>query len=266
MTSSPIDRLRFYDGRTAPIDQERLINFEIKSVIERYYHNRTMDAATVIDDIGPFHVDYTNIQHWSREIPDIDKRSARLFVLWAEDEKTKEVVLILRGTYILVPFKYGKEALREYYFHSKETPCYPMAVISSLRTIYADVLLLCDLLDRIKFEIGENWKNLRKNLIETLDKTELWERYVLSLDKIIYFSFLCPSIDRELIEALKRKSYRTTGVMQLLASPTPSYDEIVIQSHLEEAKRIIKKYKSRDLTSELLRFRNKELSADNNHK
>ncbi|MFW9995462.1 MAG: hypothetical protein ACFFD4_25725 [Candidatus Odinarchaeota archaeon] len=243
MDSSESNQLRFYDGRSNPIDQERLIKFEISSVIERYYHSRNIDATIVIDDLGPIHIDYSNIQGWSEEIPDVDKKSARLFTLWAEHKKTKEIILIVRGFYILVPFKFGEEELKEYHSHHKDTPCYPMAIISSFRTIITDVETLCEVVDKVKDEITANWQKTRKQVIDTLAGTDLWERYVLSFDQIIYFSFLCPSIDRELIEALRRKNYRTTGVMQILASPTPTYDEIMVKSHIEEARKIIKEYK-----------------------
>ena len=233
-------RLRFYDGRVDSIDKERLLKFEISSIINRFYPNRKVEAAEVINEIGPIHIDFTNIQHWSKEIPDIDERSTRLFTLWAEDEQTKDVVLILRGYYVLVPLRFGEDALRGYYYSPEDTPCYPMVVISSFRTIYDTVSDMFEVIDRVKEEIELNWSKLRQNLIDTLEKTKLWKRFVLSFDKIIYFSFMCPSIDRELLEALKRKGFRTTGIMQLLASPTTSYDEVLVKSHLKEAKKIVK--------------------------
>ncbi|MHA2334893.1 MAG: hypothetical protein ACXAEU_22890 [Candidatus Hodarchaeales archaeon] len=238
-----MNKLRFYDGRTHPIDQERLIEFDVKSVSDRYYSSRVIDAAKVIDDMGPFHLDYTNVQFVSSDLPDIDKRSARLFTLWAEDEESKEVVILLRGFYILVPFKFGEEALKEYH-HLKDTSCYPMAVISSIRTVFKDLVTLTEVLDRVKEEIVLNWQKTRQQVIDTLDRSELWERYVLSFDEIIYFSFLCPSIDRELIEALKRNDYRTTGIMQILASPTLSYDHLKVKLHLNEAMKMIKEKKT----------------------
>lgn len=234
-----IDQLRFYDGRLRPIDSQRLMQFELDSIVDKYYLNREIDAAGVIDDIGPIHIDFTNIQRWSKEIPDIDPRSARLFTLWAEFPKTNQVAVILRGFYTLIPFKFGEEALKKYYYEH-DTPCYPMAIISSFRTIFDEKDLICDLLDRVKSELGIDWKKRRQQVIKSLPhKSELWKRYVLAFDKIIYYSFLCPSIDRTLIEALKRKNFRITGVMQLLASPTPSYNEVMIRSHLSEAKKLL---------------------------
>ena len=240
MSSSSINRLRFYDGRVHSIDKERLLKFEISSIINRFYTDRKVEAAEVINEIGPIHIDFTNIQHWSKEIPDVDERSTRLFTLWAQDEQTKDIVLILRGFFVLVPFRFEENALRGYYYSSEDTPCYPMVVISSFRTIYHTVSEIIAVLDRVKEEIELNWCKLRQKLIDTLEKTDLWKRYVLSFDKIIYFSFMCPSIDRELIEALKRKGFRTTGIMQLLASPTTSYDQALVKTHLKEAKKIVK--------------------------
>lgn len=244
MNSTVIEHLRFYDGREKPIEKDQLIKFEIKSVIDRFYSTRNIDATTVVEDIGPTHIDYTNIQHWSTDIPDIDNRSVRLFTLWAEDEENKEVVLILRGFYVLVPFKFAKEALEEYYYYDKDTPCYPLVVVSAFRTIYTDIAILSDLIERVKLEIEFNWQKVRQKAIDTINKeSDLWERYVISLNKIIHVSFLIPSIDRELITAFKQKNFQTTGVMQILTSPTPSYTEIMAKSHLTEAKKLIKKYK-----------------------
>ena len=242
MSSININRLRFYDGRDYPIDKERILKFEVRSIINRFYPNRRVEAADVIDEIGPIHIDFTNIQHWSKEIPDIDERSTRLFTLWAEDEGTNDVVLILRGFYVLVPLQFEEDALREYYYHPADTPCFPMVVISAFRTIYTTTEEISEILERVKEEIEINWRMLRQKFIDSLDKTDLWKRFVLSFDKIIYFSFVCPTIDRELINALKLKGFRTTGLMQLLASPTISYDKVQIDTHLKEAKKIVEHY------------------------
>jgi hypothetical protein len=237
-----IPRLEFYDGRTHAIEKERLIKFEIRSVLDRFYGDRSLHAAKVLDDIGPVHVDYTNIQEFHAEIPDVDTRSARLFTLWAEEIDSKDIALVLRGFFILVPFDYSKESLKYYYYH--EAPSYPMALITAFRTIYEEVDILSNVIDQVKGALLSHWQALRKILIDSLEKTKLWERYVYSLDQLIYYSFLIPSVDRELISALKRKHHRTTGIMQIMASQTPSYDQIQIKNHLEEAKKIIEKHRS----------------------
>ena len=238
MSIEKIKNLQFYDGRQNPIQRERLIKFEMKSVIDRYYQTKSVDAATVIADLGPIHLDFTNIQSWANDIPDIDPKSARLFTLWAEDIESKEIVVIIRGFYILVPFGFSQDEL-EIYHDDKNAPCYPIAIISAFRIIYSNIELLIELVDRIKKELTLNWKQVRKNVINSIEKTKIWERYVYSLEEIIYFSIVCPSIDRELITALNQKGFRRTNVLQIMVSPEEKYDQIFLQSHLEEAKEII---------------------------
>ncbi|MHA2155577.1 MAG: hypothetical protein ACXABU_09600 [Candidatus Hodarchaeales archaeon] len=244
MTSEMIENLQFHDGRKTPISKERLVRFDIRSVVDRYYQTQTLDASAVISDLGPVHIDFTNIQDWAKEIPDIDKRSARVFILWADDPETKEVVVLLRGFFILVPFQFGIEQLKEYHFQH-DTPCQPMAIISSFRTISDDVEVLVELVERVETEINKHWRETRERLIDTLEKTFLWERYVYSLETVSYIPYLCPSFDRELLAALKQKKFSSTGVLQIMASPTASYNQISIQSHLEEAKGIIKSYQNK---------------------
>lgn len=242
--SLPMDELKFYDGRIHSIDRNRLFKFDMRSIIDRYYSGQNIDSATIFEDIGPVAIDYSNVQHWSNEIPDLNSKGARVFTLWAEGEKTKEVIVILRGFYILIPFKLGEQTVKEYYIGGETGPYYPVAVISSFRTIYSNELQLNKLVDRVKEEIQLNWQKIRQELLERLDKTELWKRYVLSFEQIIHYSFLVPGIDRELIEALRRQNYRTTGVFQLLSSPTTSYDQAMINSHLKEAKIIMENSES----------------------
>jgi hypothetical protein len=242
MNSEKLRKLQFYDGRKAPIDKERLARFDVRSVIDRYYQRMTMEASKLISELGSIHIDYTNIQHWSEEIPDIDERSARLFTLWAEDIDTKEVLVILRGYYILVPFQFGTKELEEYHF-DQTLACYPMAVISSFRTIFKDVDIITELLDKVKVELGKNWKTIRKKMIDTLEKTALWERYVYALDEITFISFICPTFDRELVTALKNSDFRTTGILQIMASPTSTYDQMSVQTHLNDAKKLIQSHK-----------------------
>ncbi len=244
MVSSLINQLRFYDGRINHIDQERLFNFEMKATIERYYSKRSIrDATQRLEDLGPFVVDFTNIMPWTKEIPDVDRRSARLFTIWAEDGATTEVILIVRGFYLLLPVYTSTPSLREYYFYQENVIYYPMVVISSFRTVFKDEVVLSELIDRAKDEIELNWKKVKENVIKNVDSsTDLWKRYLSSFDQIVHFSFLSPSIDRELIEALRMKNYRTTGVMQVLASPTPSFDQAMIESYSKKAKKLMEKY------------------------
>ncbi|MFX0211281.1 MAG: hypothetical protein ACFFDT_35195 [Candidatus Hodarchaeota archaeon] len=240
MSSYSIEQLKFYDGRKYFIDEKRLTKFEINAFIDRYYSGRDMEVGAMAEDLGSLAIFFTNVQPWVKEIPDIDDRSARIFTLWAEDKNTKEIMVIFRGFFMLAPFKMGKKSLQDYYYFSETVPYYPIAVISQFSTVFSDRQHLMDLLDRIEEEIQKNWSGLRQRVIETLEKTDLWKRYVLSFEKIIHFSFMCSSFDRELVEALRKRSYRMTGVLHVLASPTPSYDQAMITSHIEEASKRIK--------------------------
>ncbi len=155
--------------------------------------------------------------------------------------------MIVRGFYVPIPLSTGKKHIRELYFYQEDVVYYPMVVISSFRTVFKDEVLLSELIDRAKDEIELNWKKVKENVIKTVDSsTDLWKRYLSCFDHIVHFSFLCPSIDRELIEALRRKNYRTTGVMQLLASPTPSYDQAMIESHLKTTKKLMEEYTKKE--------------------
>lgn len=215
----------------------------MKSILERYYSGNEAEAVSLIEELGSFMVDYTNVLYWSKDIPDIDLKSARLFTFWAEDKKTKEIIVLCRGHIILQPFVYGRTQLQEYYFCEENVPYYPTAIFSSFRTTIQEKEQLDDLLDQVCKEVDKNWREIRDRAIETLDKSnDLWKRFVLSFDHIIHYSFVCPSIDRDLVSALKRKDFRISGVMEILSSPAPSYDQVTIESHLLQRKRIIEEY------------------------
>ena len=239
MNSEKIEQLRFYNGLVNSIDKTRMTLFEQRSITDRFYSGGDVNTETVIEELGPTSIHYSNVQPWAKEIPDIDKRSARTFSIWAEDQKSKEVVVSVRGFYILIPLQWGKETIQEYYSFSEHVPYYPVAVVSSFLTIINDKEELNDLIERVKEEIQQNWQNLRQRIIETLNKTDLWKRYVLSFENIIHFSFLCSAFDRELVNALRTNDYRITGALQMLASPTYSYDKAMVVSHLNKAKEII---------------------------
>ncbi len=241
MSHFDIDQLRFYNGLTHFIDKIRMTKFEERSLTNRFYSGQDVNTETVVEELGPTVLHYSNVQPWAEEIPDIDRRSARIFTIWAEDKRTNEIVVMIKGLYILIPLQWGKKTIQEYYSFSKNVPYYPMAVISSFLTIINEEHQLNDLIECVKEEIQKNWQNLRQRTIKTLKKTDLWKRYVLSFEKIIHFSFLCSAFDRELVRALRKNDYRITGTLQMLASPTPSYDEAMIASHLNGAKEILEK-------------------------
>lgn len=217
-----------------------MIIFEQKSMIERYFESREFETSTLIEIFGPWAIDFTNLHGWSKEIPDIDPRSARLFSIWAEDASTNEIVGVASGFFLLVPFTFSLTQVREYYSPKENVPYYPMAIMHTMRTTIKEERQLVLFLDRLREGISLNWEECRKNVINHLPKkSELWKRYVLSFENIIHFTFLCPSIDREIIDALTRSNYRISGVMQLLASPAPSYDHITIEHHLRAAQKIL---------------------------
>jgi hypothetical protein len=69
LNSSIINQLRFYDGRNYSIDQKRLADFEMRAIINRYYHGEDIDVSTLIEDLGPINLDFTNIHPWAEKIP-----------------------------------------------------------------------------------------------------------------------------------------------------------------------------------------------------
>lgn len=235
-----VNTLDFYDGRTNAIDKKRIIKFEIEAVMDRYYSGENITASKLIEDLGSLQLDFTNVLPWAEDIPDIDKRSARLFTLWAEDQSSQDIVLILRGFYVLLPFEWRKDTLEDYYDFSQENLYYPMAVLSNFRTVFEDKNALSRLIYRVQEEIELNWQRLRNKTINRLEKgSDLWKRYLLCFQQIIHYSVACTSMDRELIEAFRNQGFRTMSVIQVMASPTASFDQAMVKSHLREVKEII---------------------------
>ncbi|UCG04123.1 MAG: hypothetical protein JSW11_09070 [Candidatus Heimdallarchaeota archaeon] len=230
-----------HDGREEPVELERMIVFE-KNAYERFYEpSREYNTTRQIEKLGPVLIDFTNIHSWAKDIPDIDPRSARLFSVWFEEAKTHEIIGIAHGFFLLLPFILSSATPHEYHSFQRNVPYYPIAIIYSVRTTIRNERYLDLFLDRLREGISSNWKKTRTNVINRLPKgSDLWKRYVLSFENIIHFTFLCPSIDREIIDALERNDYRITSVLQLLASPTPSHDEATITHHLHTAREILK--------------------------
>ncbi|MFX0212433.1 MAG: hypothetical protein ACFFDT_41045, partial [Candidatus Hodarchaeota archaeon] len=104
------------------------------------------------------------------------------------------------------------------------------------------------LLEQMRKGISSNWKEVRKKTIKRLSKgSDLWKRYVFSFEEVIHFTFLCPSIDREMIDTLQRNNYRISGVMQLLSSSAPSYDEATIKHHLLSSQKMLKEVEKKKI-------------------
>ncbi len=244
MTVRKIDQglnVIIHNGRKNALEVDRLNEFDLKSVSEKFFPTRDIDSSSLFEQFGDWGVDFTNVHGWAEEIPDIDPRSARLFTIWAEEKTTGDVLGLVRGFFILMPFTLSPTTIREYYSFQEDMIYYPMAIVSSLRTMITEEHKLDFLLDQMRKGISSNWKKVRKNTIEHLSQgSDLWKRYVFSFEDVIHFTFLCPSIDREMIDTLQRNDYRISGVMQLLSSPSPSYDKATIKHHLRSSQKILK--------------------------
>jgi hypothetical protein len=144
-----------HDGRELPIDLERMTKFDQISMIQRYFGNREVDTSKIIEMLGPWVVDFTNLHAWSKDIPDIDSRSARLFSIWVEDADTREIIGVANGFILLVPFTFSTTHVRDYYSVKDELPYYPMAIIHTMRTIIKHEEQLDLFLDRLREGISE---------------------------------------------------------------------------------------------------------------
>ena len=235
--------IKIHNGRKNTIGVEKITEFDQESIFGRFYRSRSFDTVNIFEQLGDWSVDFTNVHDWAKEIPDIDPRSARVFTFWAENLQTGKIVAIVRGFYIIMPFTLDKTSIYDYYALSDDTPYYPMAIISSIRTPITDEKQIDELLDRLRKAISLNWEEVRKFTIKKLPKdSKLWKRYVFSFPDVIHFTIVCPSADREIIDALNRQDYRMTGLMQIFSSPSPSYDEATIRHHLRSAQEIIDDY------------------------
>ncbi len=233
--------LIFHDGLQEPIDVERMTEFDVASILDQLYDTRSdIDSSHVLEELGSWALDYTNLYDWSGNTPDIQSKGARLFQIWAEDKNSGEVVGVIRGHFALIPFTFSISTMRDYYTQNGSLPYYPMAIITSLRTTFKENDQLDELLENMFKQISFMWQAERMDAIHTIEKgSDMWKRFVSSFDEIIHFTVACPSIHRRLIDALKRRNYRITGVTQLLASPAPSYDKATIEHHIKNAEKLL---------------------------
>ena len=102
-----MSNLRFHDGLKESIDVKRMTEFDVNSILDQLYKNRDVDSSEVIEELGPWVLDFSNIFGWSENIPDVDSQSARLFQIWVEDEKSKEVIGIIKGHFTVLPFTWS---------------------------------------------------------------------------------------------------------------------------------------------------------------
>ncbi|MFW9853486.1 MAG: hypothetical protein ACFFFG_00400 [Candidatus Thorarchaeota archaeon] len=234
------DQFAFYDGQIHPIDKERMSNFDTMAFIDRFYPDLdTITHEQIIGELGTHAIDFTNIHGWSQEIPDVDDRSARLFTIWAENVLTKEVIAIVKGHIILHPFESTRNGIKDYYFGTADTPYYPKVLITTFRIVLTEAKELNDFISQLFDVIEIKWQTIRKRVISSSVDPEIRKRYILSFKKIIYYSCVIPSVDKDLIKALRRKDYVITGVSQILSAKSVSYDEALVAHHINIAKKQI---------------------------
>ncbi|MCK5347385.1 MAG: hypothetical protein KAR20_28440, partial [Candidatus Heimdallarchaeota archaeon] len=78
-----MSNLQFHDGLKESIDVERMTEFDVDSILNQLYDNRDVDSSELLQELGPWALDFSNIFGWSENIPDVDPQSARLFQIWA---------------------------------------------------------------------------------------------------------------------------------------------------------------------------------------
>lgn len=240
--TTKIDDFKFYDGTQHFIDTKRMIEFEKKAVMEKYFNKENIIAKDLIETLGPFQFDFTNMMEWSTNIPDINPKSARLFCLWVEDINTKKVVAILRGYIFLISFDWSLSSVDDYFeVKDHDIPYYPYIVISSFRNIFTTYKEIEDLVLASKKAIQKHWKSLRIKVINQLPKnSDLWNRYVASVEELISISILFPSFDLKLQNVLKELNFTTSSVFQLASSPTKTFNKAMIKDHLSQVKKFKK--------------------------
>ena len=64
----------FYDRQIQPIDKKRMSKFDKTAFHDRYYPDQNIITNELINELGAFAIDFTNIHSWYHELPDIDDR------------------------------------------------------------------------------------------------------------------------------------------------------------------------------------------------
>lgn len=244
-------KLRFHDGRDEPVSSDRMLAFDKDGMVRRLYGNKTLDATEVVDDLGPYTLDFTNMHSWGQEIPDIDERSARMFSVWCDDDDTGRMIGIAHGFFMLFPFTFDQPAIEGFYSLTDDGLYYPIAIFRALKFIEMSDDELNHFIDAMLDAVEQNWEKIRNKTVENLEaNSPLWKRYATCFKKIIQFSFLIPTIDRALIEALRRRSYKTTGIFQVMSSPSRAYDEATIEHHVQTTREIVEDFSNIEQESE----------------
>jgi hypothetical protein len=228
------DQFVFHDGIVDAIDGDRMVVFETQSMIERHNYSIFTESNIILDELGPAAIDFADIHEYARLIPDINEKSARLFTIWVEDADTSNIVAITKGHIILHPFDLSYV---HGYYQGKDDmrPFYPKVLFTSFRTVLKGEEMITSIISQLLIAIEKKWKAIREYVINKVNDKELKKRYILSFDNIIYFTFLLPSIENEVIRALQRKKYQISGIMQILSARTSSYNQAVIDHHVKTA-------------------------------
>lgn len=242
-------QIQFHDGREEAIDTKRRQDFDRKVFFERFFPNKQIDPTSIYDRFGDWMLDYTNVHAEKKKegLLDINEDSVRIFTLWAENIDTGDILCTLRGFIHLGSFGFDSSwyddiLIRDWEYSDSDLSeyRYPWAIVSSFRTILKEEQDLHIIIQKVKIEINQYWKKIRKRTINRFEKgTPRWKYYVLSHDEVIHYTIVCPSIDREVIEVLLDTDFSIADFMQILVSKTPAYDEATIRHHLNTAKKIL---------------------------
>lgn len=242
----------FYDGRIHSIDPKRLQEFDIEAMVERYGYDFQTETRIVIDELGPFAIDFNNIYPYAKTVPDISKTSARLFTVWAEDKTSKKVVGISKGHIFLHHFDMTAMDQTRGYYHEEIRdiehirPYYPKVLITSCRLLHKDDDIIERYLKELLEFIENLWKKIRSSIIHSSEDLNLKKRYIKSFEDIIYVTFLIPSQESSLMRVLRKKKYQLSGVMHLLSRREESYDKAIFDNHIQQAKAELLKLEEMD--------------------
>lgn len=238
---------KFYDGRVTPVDSKKLQQFDIKAMVERYGYDFLTETNLVLDELGPFAIDFNNIFPYSKTVADIGKTSTRLFTVWAEDSISKEVIGISKGHILLHHFDMIAMGDAKGYYHEELgnmeniIPYYPKVLITSCRTILKNDDIIEKYIQELLQFIEKIWKALRSNIINSSEDLNLKKRYIKCFEDIIYVTFLIPSQENILMRVLRKKNYQLSGVMHLMSRKEQSYDKAVLDHHIQRAQTELRK-------------------------
>ena len=129
--------------------------------------------------------------------------------------------------------------MEDYYFGKTDASYYPKVLITTFKIVLTEAKKLDDFITYLSDVIEIKWQSIRERVISSSVNKDIRKRFILSFKKIIYYSYIIPSVEQDLIKALKRRDYLITGVSQILSSKSVSYDEAVVDNHINESKKLI---------------------------